>query len=209
MRTGQQTIASDQITMNRIGYLLILFLLLGVGCAEIFVVKSNSISPLPRANESEMKLTFGLYVTPDPDMNPIDPPERFEGFHAGLDYEIFDHELTRDVPVTTICEGTIIYSDDVNGYGGVVIEKCEIQGEIVTVLYGHVDPRSAVHNVNDNVEMGEQIAVLAPNKSPQSDDNRKHLHLSIHKGESIELRGYVQSEGELADFLNPAEVLGY
>ena len=37
--------------------------------------------------------------------------------------------------------------------------------------------------------------------------NRKHLHLGIHHGSAIELKGYVQEEAELKDFVDPEGVL--
>ncbi|MDO8649124.1 MAG: M23 family metallopeptidase [Candidatus Peregrinibacteria bacterium] len=162
--------------------------------------------PLPNARERLTPLAFGLYVTPDPAQNPINPPERFTGFHAGLDFEIRPGEADREVTVYAICDGAVAYSGSAEGYGGVIVQHCALQGEPVTVLYGHLssDSRPEVGQV---LTRGETIGTLAPGHSVASGFNRKHLHLGIHRGETVEFLGYVQSERELENFIDPAGVI--
>lgn len=175
-------------------------------------VSSSSIAiswPLERSEERKKLLTFGLYVTPDPENNPISPPERFTGYHSGLDIEILPGEETIPVPVRTICTGPIRYADIVEGYGGVIIQNCEINEESMSVLYGHIYPNSFRVEVTESpVETGTVIAELSPKYSPESGLTRKHLHLGIHRGtDHLEFRGYVDDPKDLAGFIDPATVL--
>jgi hydrogenase/urease accessory protein HupE len=55
--------------------------------------------PLSKFDERPKLLTFGLFVTSNPDQNPIDPPERFVGYHTALDIETFDDEQAAEVLV--------------------------------------------------------------------------------------------------------------
>jgi hypothetical protein len=151
-------------------------------------------------------LSFGLYVTPNPEENPIDPPERFEGFHAGTDYEVSTDELEEEVSVSAICTGEIAYSGFAEGYGGLVVQRCRIRGEDVSVIYGHLSLGN-VPKQKSKVKAGARIGILADARTHESGENRKHLHLGIHRGEELDLRGYVQSEEELKEYIDPLTVL--
>src|SRR3989338_3016181 len=83
--------------------------------------------PIENAVNRPTPLSFGLYVTPDPDENPIDPPERFYGFHAGLDFEVSLDELEEDVPVFAACGGEVLYGGYAEGYGGVLVQRCRLR----------------------------------------------------------------------------------
>jgi len=184
-------------------------LVLGAGCLDVGNREQGRHQPLYRSLSRPKLLTFGLYVTPDPEQNPIDPPERFSGFHSALDYEVFENELGQDVNVYAICDGEVVYSQFAEGYGGTFIQQCKIDNQEVTVLYGHLDQESIAHEVGDALKAGEVIGLLGEHKTAETSDNRMHLHLGIHKGTDIELRGYVQNESELEAFIDPATVLGY
>lgn len=168
----------------------------------------NDNIPLPNASSRPQLLQFGMYVTPDPDQNPIDPPERFTGYHTALDLEILPGEENQEIPVAALCDGRIILSETVEGYGGVAIQSCRFENEDVTVLYGHLEPTRLV-TLNAGIKKGDQVGILAPAKSPDSGYTRKHLHLGIHKGPDIDIRGYVQNEAELANFIDPRQVLDF
>lgn len=163
-------------------------------------------APLFLAGVRPTALRFGMYVTADPEHNPIDPPERFTGYHTGLDFELLPEEARADVPVFAICNGAILYSGFTKGYGGLVVQRCEVTGERVTVLYGHLDTRDAPPE-DSIATTGLQIGTLAPSYSEQSDGNRKHLHLGIRRGETSDFRGYVQIPDEIRLFVDPATVL--
>lgn len=162
--------------------------------------------PLPSAHVRATPLSFGMYVTPDPEQNPIDPPERFSGYHAALDFEVSSGEVEGDVPVYAICPGKVIFSGYVNGYGGTVVHRCRIGKEDVTVLYGHLDlkglPKEGVR-----VRSGDTLGLLGAHRSYASGYNRKHLHLGIHKGRQLVMAGYVQDEQTLESYIDPKSVL--
>lgn len=162
--------------------------------------------PLEHATNRPTPLHFGLHVTPDPETNPIDPPERFAGFHAAVDYEVSADELEAEVPVFAICRGRVVYSGYAEGYGGLVIHRCTLDGEQISVIYGHLS-REGLVKEGKTVKSGQRIGVLAEARSRDSDGNRKHLHLGIHKGEDLDMRGYVQTEEELAEYIDPTTVL--
>lgn len=164
--------------------------------------------PMDDAGKRPLLLTFGLYVTPDPAQNPIDPPERFTGYHTALDFEVLPEEQDADVPVYAACDGEVLAATTADGYGGVIVHRCLLDGKDVTVLYGHVDPASMTVKPGDAARKGERIALLAPAHSEGSDGTRKHLHFGIHRGREIEYLGYVQTEPELEAFADPAAVLG-
>ena len=162
--------------------------------------------PLPETQRRAIPLHFGLYVTPDSKENPIYPPERFTGFHAATDFEVSHEELLQDVPVFAMCEGDVMFSGRVEGYGGLLVQNCEIKGEEVTVLYGHVDPAD-LPKTGVTLSKGQSFAILGENRSPETDGNRKHLHLGIHRGPQLSVLGYVQKEEDLKSYMDPEEVL--
>jgi hypothetical protein len=163
--------------------------------------------PLGNFSSRPKLLRFGMYVTPDPNQNPIDPPERFTGYHTALDIETFPSEAGQDVPVFAVCDGEILAAQTAEGHGGVIIQSCVIKGQSVTVLYGHIDPASFTHLEGSPVVKGNQLALLGAAHTEASGLNRKHLHLSIHKGSEIEYAGYVQSRDELQAFIDPRPLL--
>lgn len=162
--------------------------------------------PLPNASHRATPLHFGLHVTNDPDDNPIDPPERFTGYHVATDYEVSAGELEGDVPVYAICDGEIVYSGFAAGYGGLITQRCWRGDQAITVIYGHLAIDSLAKS-GEYMEAGQTIALLGANRSHDTDGSRKHLHLGIRKGASADFRGYVDTEDEVDDFIDPATVL--
>ncbi len=175
------------------------------GCSAL--AQSSFAWPLTGGAFRPTPLHFGLYVTPDPAHNPISPPERFIGYHAATDFEVYPDEENINVPVYAVCSGTIAYSSFAEGYGGLIAEHCVLGKEKVTVLYGHL-LLSSLPKVGDQVTQSQTIALLAPARSHDSDGNRKHLHLGIHRGWDMTFLGYVQTEAELSQFIDPQTVLG-
>lgn len=163
------------------------------------------ITPLSAYDESRItKKPFGLYVTPE--NSPV-TPEKFRGFHAGTDYEVLKEEDPHKVEVTAICSGTLHYKKWVNGYGGVAVQACERGGEPMTVLYGHLDITSVTTGIGAKVSKGDRIGTLGKGFSEETDFERPHLHLSVHKGNRVELRGYVQNEADLSNWFDPAKIV--
>lgn len=161
--------------------------------------------PVANAKSKITKKPFGLYVSPG--NSPI-MPERFTGYHTGSDFEVRQSELNSRINVAAICDGPVLIKRWVSGYGGVIVQSCMLQGDPVTVLYGHID--ITVENsptAGQSVKRGDYLAVLAPAYSFYTDEERKHLHLSIHKGTDVNYLGYVQNKNQLLGWYDPAGFL--
>ena len=160
--------------------------------------------PLSDARARVTKKPFGLKVSPG--HSPV-TPERFSGYHTGTDFEILPGEENKDVTVSAVCSGPLIFKKTVSSYGGVAIQKCQIAKQIVTVLYGHLKLSSIKPKINEQVATGTVIAILGKGYSAETGGERKHLHLGIHKGSSINLLGYVAKPALLSGWLNPLSYL--
>jgi hypothetical protein len=163
-------------------------------------ISADFLPPLDRSKERVTKKTFGMYITPA--TSPVQP-ERFRGYHTGVDFEIFPEELNIDVPVKAVCSGTLALKESANGYGGVVVESCTLNNEPITVIYGHLRLASIKFHKGDSIKIGEEIGILGKDKSVETDGERKHLHLGFHKGASINIKGYVNTKAELIDWFDP------
>jgi murein DD-endopeptidase MepM/ murein hydrolase activator NlpD len=159
--------------------------------------------PLDRAGERVTKKPFGIYITPQ--NSPVQP-ERFRGYHTGTDFEIFPEELDVDVPVRAICDGKIALEKYASGYGGLLVQNCELDGQPITVIYGHLKLASITKNASDALTKGEEIGILGKAFSSETSGERKHLHLGVHKGSVIDIRGYVQNQSELLEWLGPCSL---
>ncbi|MFH0930074.1 MAG: M23 family metallopeptidase [Candidatus Moraniibacteriota bacterium] len=157
------------------------------------------LSPLGRATERVTKKPFGVYITPK--TSPVQP-EGFQGFHTGTDFEIFPEELNSNVPVRAICAGKIAMKKTASGYGSVLVQNCNLDNEPVTVIYGHIRLASISKKAGDTLSAGDEIGILGKAYSSETDGERKHLHLGIHKGSTINIRGYVNTEAELSGWID-------
>jgi len=155
--------------------------------------------PIERAQERITKKPFGIKVSPE--NSPI-TPERFSGYHTGIDYEIFEGEENVNLEVFAICSGELLRKEIISGYGGVLLQKCELKNQLVTVIYGHIKLNSVKREVGENIEKGNFLTFLGDAHSAETDGERKHLHLGIHRGEEIDWRGYVQNQSELGQWIN-------
>jgi len=161
-------------------------------------------SPISDAKARVTKKPFGIRVSPAD--SPVSP-ERFSGYHTGVDFEIFPGEENIDVPVYAALGGTVIYRNYVSGYGGVFVERAVLDGQDVTILYGHLDLASISRVPGEEIKAGEKVGILGKGYSRETDGERKHLHLGIHKGGEMELRGYVQDPKELNAWLDAMRYL--
>ncbi len=157
------------------------------------------VPPLDRSGERITKKPFGIYITPK--NSPV-KPEKFRGYHTGTDFEIFPEELNADVLVRAICDGKIVQKKYASGYGGVLVESCDFDGAPITVIYGHLKLASITGKVEDKLAKGEKIGILGKAGSSETNGERKHLHLGIHKGTAINILGYVQKEADLSDWID-------
>jgi len=160
------------------------------------------ISPLNDPEDRIRLKHFGDHITPE--TSPVSP-ERFRGYHTGVDFEVFPEELNSAVEIKAACIGKVLEKRWVSGYGGVVVMECEIDNEAVAVLYGHLNIASADAGIGDFLSAGTVIGSLGADNSQETDYERKHLHFSIHKGGPVNLKGYVPTEAELAAWLDPCD----
>lgn len=166
--------------------------------ASVMPTSSKSLAePITQFKERITKKPFGIYITPQ--TSPVQP-ERFSGYHTGVDVEYQD--VADDVPVFAISSGTIVLSKNASGYGGVLMLEFDLKGQKQTALYGHLRP-SSLPEVGTKVAKGEQLAVLGTGSSPETDGERKHLHFAILSDNRIDIKGYVQSQSELSGWLDP------
>ncbi len=169
---------------------------------EIPTVKKEAgfVSPLDRGNERVTKKPFGILIHKA--TSPIQP-ERFSGYHTGADFEIFPEESDIDVTVSAVCTGSLLSKRSVSGYGGVVIQSCEHDGKPVTIIYGHLRLAGIKMQKGATLSAGKAIGMLGTGYSVETDGERKHLHLGIHKGATPDIRGYVSDANDLSGWIDP------
>ena len=167
-------------------------------------MSSQTVDHVSDALSRITKKPFGIYVTPK--TSPVQP-ERFQGFHTGVDLETTSGEQNVDVKVVALCSGKLLEARNASGYGGVIVQSCTLDGQAVTVIYGHIRLSSVALKVGDKISAGDFLANLGTGFSAETDGERKHLHLGIHLGNTINILGYVQAKNELSDWLDGAKYL--
>lgn len=165
---------------------------------------ASIVEPIKYAKVRVMKKPFGLKVSPG--HSPVNP-EKFSGYHTGVDFETTAAEQNQDVPVYALCDGNLIMKKQATGYGGVAVQSCNLDGRAVTVVYGHLKLDSIGFNVGTKLKAGEQIGILGKGYSQETDRERKHLHLGIHIGTAINILGYVQNKALLSGWLDVLKYL--
>jgi murein DD-endopeptidase MepM/ murein hydrolase activator NlpD len=143
---------------------------------------------------------FGIHITSA--TSPVQP-ERFSGYHCAADAETTLDEQATDTPVYAIADGTVVLARSADGYGGVLVLQVSIDGADYTAVYGHLNIDSFTVQVGDTVTVGQELALLGAPYSTETDGERKHLHFGLHPGTAIDIHGYVQSEAELENWLDP------
>ena len=161
-------------------------------------IETSFLAPIKEFKSRLTKKPFGLFVSPE--NSPVQP-ERFSGWHTGVDIEYQD--ISAQVVVKAFAAGTVAFASRADGYGGVVVltHPKTARGQL-TSLYGHLDPAS-LPPVGQHVEAGEKIGLLGQGNSAATDGERKHLHFAIAKGNEIKLKGYVDQQAELTDWYDP------
>lgn len=164
--------------------------------------------PIADFQQRITKKPFGIYITPQ--NSPVSP-ERFSGYHTGTDVEYQD--VTVDVPVIAVADGTVVLSRTASGYGGVFIIEIDLDAGPSTplgagkhtVLYGHIRP-SSLPQLGQKVTKGEPIGLLGTGYSAETSGERRHLHLSVLSDNRIDLLGYVQNKSELSLWIDPVSL---
>ncbi len=159
--------------------------------------------PLDRALERITKKPFGIQIFK---ANSPVQPEKFSGFHTGTDLETFENEQDKDIQVRAICEGKILLKKQASGYGGVAVQECQLNSQSVTVIYGHLK-FSSIKAQGTLLKAGDILGILGKGYSSETDGERKHLHLAVHKGVSVNILGYVQKQEDLENWFDPLEFL--
>jgi len=161
--------------------------------------------PIGDAAARVTKKPFGIEIHPQ--TSPV-PGDRFDGFHVGVDFETFADEAETDVPVYAACEGPLLFKQRARGYGGVAVQRCNLDGKGVVVIYGHLRLESVAPRAGQVLRPGERIAVLGTGHSEETDGVRKHLHFGIHESAtSTDIRGYVKTEAETGEWLDALEYI--
>jgi hypothetical protein len=162
------------------------------------------VLPLSNALTRVTKKPFGIKVSPG--HSPVSP-EKFSGYHTGVDFETLPSEANSDVPVSAVCSGPLLLKEWATGYGGVAVEKCQLNKQTVTIIYGHLRYSSITPKVGTEMTAGQTFAVLGTGYSTETDGERKHLHLGIHLGSAINILGYVQNQTDLKNWLDALKYL--
>ncbi|MDO8668249.1 MAG: M23 family metallopeptidase [bacterium] len=176
----------------------------GSSSPDIATNSPRLTEPLISAPNRVTKKPFGIYITPQ--TSPVSP-EKFTGYHTGVDFEILPGEENKEVTVSAICAGRLLLKKSASGYGGVIIESCELDGQEVTIIYGHLKLSSIALKVGQTVAAGETIGILGRGYSSETGGERKHLHLGIHRGASTNLLGYAQDKNLLGNWFNILDYL--
>lgn len=161
---------------------------------------TSLIEPVAEFTPRITKKPFGLFITPD--SSPIQP-ERFTGYHTGVDVEYGD--VAGEVLVRAITPGVVRLSQTVSGYGGVLAVEHEINQAKNVAIYGHLKPSSLAPK-GQAVAAGETIGMLGDGGTAATDFERKHLHFAVLNSTTVDLRGYVPTKDELALWRNPQEL---
>lgn len=162
------------------------------------------LSPIAGGLSRVTKKPFGLHVTSKD--SPVQP-ERFSGYHTGIDFETTLAEQDTEVVITAACDGTLLVRRTASGYGGVAVQSCRLDGRDVTVIYGHLRLASITAKIGADLKAGDRLGILGRGFSPETDGERKHLHLGIHVGSTVSLLGYVPTKAALVGWLDPAQQL--
>ncbi len=160
--------------------------------------------PIDNWSKRVTKKPFGIYVSPG--HSPVSP-ERFTGYHTGVDFEIFSDEQNKDMTITAVCTGPLLLKESASGYGGVAVQACQLNNQDITVVYGHLKLSSITKIKGQPLTAGETIGILGKAYSSETDGERKHLHLGIHKGTAMNIKGYVQTPEQLNDWLDITKYL--
>jgi len=168
------------------------------------MISLSFIEPLDNTKNRVTKKPFGIYITPQ---NSPTQPERFFGYHTGADFETFENEKDIDVAVRAICDGILLQKRTASGYGGIAVQECQFEGIPITVVYGHLRLSSIGLEIGGRLKKNDFIGYLGQGDTKETDGERKHLHLGIHKGNAVDIKGYVAREKELESWVDPITLL--
>ncbi len=195
--------------MKFIKILLIIFILLvSIFLPKTYVSAADWYYPISDYNKRLSLKNFGILIDDKfyKGKESLFPYNRFYGYHAAADLEVFANENKQNVPVYTVHKGKIIYIGSQTGYGGVILQT--FADENLTVLYGHVKVKNLNLQVGDEIAAGQVLTYLGDAFSSETSKERKHLHFGIYKGGDLYFRGHEDSrEKLLAKWIDPTKFL--
>lgn len=181
------------------------FIVISLFSADVLASSKKLISePISNASSRITKKYFWIKVSPW--HSPI-TPERFKWYHTWVDFETTPAEQNKDISIYAICNGPILLKKIASWYWWVIVQKCIIDNMKVTVIYGHLNIKSINLKIKQIISAGQKIAILGKWFSSETDWERKHLHLWIHKWYSINIAGYVSNKKDLGNWVNPEKYL--
>ena len=166
--------------------------------------KKIIFEPISNALSRITKKYFWIKVSPW--HSPVSP-EKFTWYHTWVDFETTLDEQDTEVPIYAICTWSILMERLATWYWWVIVQKCNIDNEEVTVIYGHINIKSIVFKVKDVVSFGKKIAFLGKWYTSETWWERKHLHLWIHKWNTINIKWYVSTKKELDEWIDSQKYL--
>lgn len=156
--------------------------------------------PMDKYYERQTVKGFGDYIDDNfyKGKEKLFPYNRFYGYHAAIDLEVFPDEIDQKIPVYAVTSGTITYIGMLSGYGGVILEK--LDNQIDTALYGHVKIENLPFKVGDHLKVDNDPIILTypgDQFSSETSKERKHLHFGIHRGTDLYFKGHESSLSQL------------
>lgn len=161
---------------------------------------ANWYYPMDKYSERQTVKGFGKFIDNNfyKGKEALFPYNRFYGYHAAVELEVFPNEIDKKVPVYITSSGIITYIGTLSGYGGVILEK--LDNENNTVLYGHVKTENLSFKVSDHINTENNpviLTYLGDQFSAETSKERKHLHLGIYKGTDLYFAGHESSLDQL------------
>lgn len=156
--------------------------------------------PMDRYYERIYIKDFGTFINDDfyKGKEKLFPFNRFYGYHAAVDLEALEEEKAKDVPVYAVSTGIITYIGQLDGYGGIILQKLDEENR--TALYGHVKISNLSFSVGDGVKKaGQRLTYLGDAFSKETSGERKHLHFGLYKGIGLYFKGHESSEKALRE----------
>jgi murein DD-endopeptidase MepM/ murein hydrolase activator NlpD len=169
-------------------------------------VQSGYFFPMTRYAERKTVRWYGKQVG-ETDRQLVPCGDTFTGYHTGDDLEPLGGESNQEIPVYAIAAGKIRQVRAVSGYGGLLVIEHVLNNQTYTVYYGHIDLNQKLVSEGGTINAGQRIALLGDHCSPETSNERKHLHFAIHKGTTINVKGYAANTNELAEWVNPEALL--
>lgn len=141
--------------------------------------KSSTSSSSNASNSSSQKpsVTGGSFMWPASGSYTsgygyrIHPITGARKLHGGIDIA-----NSSDVPIVASAGGTVIRSHHSSSYGNVVYISHNINGQVYTTLYAHMETRHV--SAGQAVSKGQQIGIMGNT----GHSTGQHLHFEIHKG---------------------------